>query len=346
LLVIGSHLYRHDYFAENIILRYTKLWLFNGALGVNIFFIISGFLITTLLIKEKELFNKISLKNFYLRRTIRIFPAYYFLLFIYFILQINNLLYLDPTNWFSNLTYTKQFFPSGDNEAAHLWSLSSEEVFYLIWPFIFSRVNNKSVFVILLLIGIITISRFFQYNYPLPSYTNTIFSTGDSIMVGCLIALYNERIVLFIKKMGNWNFFLFPAIMLFVFIFSRLYYYSSLNQQAGNINSSLFFLQSIAYSLFGNIGLITNIFIGLLIVYSINIKSLWFTFLNNRIMDYIGKLSYSIYLWQQIFTQDKPFFHSFPIILLLVFIFISACISYYLIEKPFLRLKKRYNIGN
>ena len=147
LLVIFSHLYNHHYFNDgDILIKYVPLWLFNGALGVNIFFIISGFLITTLLKHELEAYGKISLKAFYMRRIIRIFPAYYFLLLVYFILQYFEVVYFDSENWLSSLTYTKQFFPSGDNESAHLWSLSSEEIFYLVWPLAFIMIKKKSKF--------------------------------------------------------------------------------------------------------------------------------------------------------------------------------------------------------
>jgi len=87
LMVVASHLYRHNFLPDNVLVRSIRLWFFNGALGVNVFFIISGFLITGLLIGEKENYGKISLKKFYLRRTIRIFPAYYFLLIVYSALQ-------------------------------------------------------------------------------------------------------------------------------------------------------------------------------------------------------------------------------------------------------------------
>ncbi len=344
ILVIGSHLYRHHFFSDNVFVSYTKLWLFNGALGVNVFFIISGFLITTLLIKERENTGRISFKNFYLRRTIRIFPAYYFLLLVYVVLQLNGLMHLNARDWLSDVTYTKQFFPNGDNETGHLWSLSVEEVFYLIWPIVFIKSKRYSVPIIWFLISIITIARMFQYTYPIPELVNTIFSTGDSLLIGCLFAINYNKIVSFVSRMGNWNILLFPAIMFSIYIFAHLYYLSSVNLNHTRSFFNLSVFQTLSYSLLGNIGLLTNLLIGLMIVYSINLKSLWSRFLNLPVLEYFGKLSYSLYLWQQLFTQDKNAFHKIPSLALVLFIFLAACFSYYLIEKPFIRLKVRYAV--
>ena len=92
----------------------------------------------------------------------------------------------------------------------------------------------------------------------------------------------------------------------------------------------------------GQGGTITILFIGLLILYSVNVtEGWWYRFLNCKLMDYIGRLSYSIYLWQQLilfgslgFISQKPYS--------LLFILIAANLSYYIIEKPFLKLKNKF----
>jgi len=126
--------------------------------------------------------------------------------------------------------------------------------------------------------------------------------------------------------------------------FSYLYHLIT-NGYKSSTNVYLFehILMPFCYGFLGNIGLFTNLIIGLVIVYSINVKSIWHTFLNLPFMEYIGKLSYSIYLWQQLFTGDNSSLHKLPILLLLLFIFASACFSYYVIEQPFLRFKARFN---
>jgi peptidoglycan/LPS O-acetylase OafA/YrhL len=341
LMVIGAHLLHHHYFTDsnNKALKYFGFIFFNGQLGVNIFFVISGFLITTLLIYEKENTGDISLKNFYARRSIRIFPAYYFLLLVYFILQLVGYLNFDAREWLANLTYTKQFFPSGDDVAGHLWSLSVEEVFYLIWPLLFIITGKHAVKVILLLIVFITVGRVFEYNTVSPFLTNTIFSTGDALSIGCLFAIWRERIVAWVIKTKKWNFIVFPAIILFIFAFNYLYHLTQVPNRLQNTTLLNHILLPASYALIGDMGILTNILIGIIIIISINLKNTWRGFLNLPFMEHIGKLSYSIYLWQQLFS----FMHKLPLLPLLLCIYLAACFSYYVIEKPFLRLKARFN---
>ena len=99
IMVILNHLLSNfkevsNILFSNIILKSIFRILSDGQLGVNIFFLISGFLITSILLNE-ELNSEISIRNFYIRRTLRIFPAYYFLLLVYFILQYFNFIILS-----------------------------------------------------------------------------------------------------------------------------------------------------------------------------------------------------------------------------------------------------------
>jgi peptidoglycan/LPS O-acetylase OafA/YrhL len=344
IMVIGSHLLHHHYFLDtnNKLLKYSGFILYNGQLGVNVFFVISGFLITTLLIYERERNGYISLKNFYARRSLRIFPAYYFLLLVYFILQLFGCLKFDSGEWLVNLTYTKQFFPSGDDVAGHLWSLSVEEIFYLAWPIIFIFTKKHTVKILWFLIICIALDRIFSYDYTYPRFTNTIFSTGDALLIGCLFAIKRDKIVIWVHAVGKWNIFLFPAMLLCIIIYNFLYHLSPIPN--GPINSTLLknILLPVAYGLIGSMGVFTNLLIGFIIIFSIQIKNAWYSFLNFPLIEHIGKLSYSIYLWQQIFS----FMNKLPLLPLLLCIYLSACFSYYLIERPFLRLKTKFNSIN
>jgi peptidoglycan/LPS O-acetylase OafA/YrhL len=120
-----------------------------GHLGVELFFVISGFLITTLLLREKERYGRVSLRDFYLRRTLRIFPLYYAVLALYLVVLLltpartpadqqaragflHNLPYFATytSNWFVELT-------SGPRVIFYFaWSLATEEQFYLLWPWV------------------------------------------------------------------------------------------------------------------------------------------------------------------------------------------------------------------
>lgn len=109
----------------------------SGREGVQLFFAISGFLITTLLLRERETTGAISLRNFYARRTLRIFPLYYTVLAIYMVVMFLARTTPAASVFFSNLpyffTYTVNWFVSG-GPFSHAWSLATEEQFYFVWP--------------------------------------------------------------------------------------------------------------------------------------------------------------------------------------------------------------------
>ena len=111
------------------------LWLRDiGDLGVSMFFGISGFLITLLLLREWNRTNTISMKAFYARRALRILPVYFSYLFVVFVLIRLGVLHLKAGDWISALTYTVNFRAEPTWEVGHVWSLSIEEQFYLGWP--------------------------------------------------------------------------------------------------------------------------------------------------------------------------------------------------------------------
>ncbi len=112
-----------------------------GFLGVDMFFVLSGFLIVTLILRERDQFGEISLKAFYVRRCLRIFPIYFIYVFALlavapFMSESSHLRSAVGENWIHLLTFTVNY--GGEQTAwfGHLWSLSVEEQFYLIWPFL------------------------------------------------------------------------------------------------------------------------------------------------------------------------------------------------------------------
>src|SRR5580692_6717505 len=118
--VILYHFFRFTYpIDDDILLRIPFL---SGRFGVNVFFVISGFLITYLLMKEEDKTGTVSLKDFYIRRVLRIFPAYYFLLLVYFILQELGYIHISHEAWLTALTYTKYLNYLHEYYTSHAWS--------------------------------------------------------------------------------------------------------------------------------------------------------------------------------------------------------------------------------
>lgn len=316
---------------ENEQLRPFIHFIQDGHLAVSIFFIISGFLITSLLMKEEKQTETISLKKFYLRRTLRIFPAYYFLLLCYFGLHSLGFIHISGDSWLTALTYTKDFnYHQADWFTWHAWTLSIEEQFYLCWPFIFLLGNVPRKIFAFAVVLIVPIIRLYTYYNPVSWITEyTIFLRIDTIGLGCLAAIYKDQILAFINaKYWKTIFWISIAIILlipFAYVLTDPFGLSTIWIVIGTAH-----------------GTIANICVTLIMLYSIYFsKGLWFKFLNTKAMDFIGVLSYSIYLWQQLFTfKSHSFISIFPINLLLIIA--AALFSYYVIEKPFLKLKSKF----
>lgn len=308
----------------------------NGAFGVNVFFVISGFLITTLLITEEINSGKISLRNFYIRRTLRIFPAFYFLLLFYFTLQTFHVITISIPSWITSLTYTKYFpIKNGiDNYTFHFWSLSIEEHFYLIWPFVFYYFPSYRKKILILLACLFPFLRmiFYKYNMFWPNGDFSIFYRGDGIVWGCIIAFYQNEIIQILKRKRALLYLPF-ALLLFLLYLERLNIESASKLHLGYFNLPLG----------GSFGTLTNICIGCIIIITAHFRTLWSELMNTKPLNYIGKLSYSLYLYQQIFLLHFKFTMNNQILVFSLFIAMTL-FSYYVIELPFLKLKKRFNV--
>ncbi len=132
-----------------------------GFLGVDMFFVISGFLIVTLLLRERDAAGRIDLKQFYLRRTRRIFPIYYLLVGFLFVLAVSTYGH-SPKTWDAYkgsflvfLLYLQDFVPIFLGVLYHTWSLSMEEQFYLVWPGIERFLRRAWIVPVLLLLIVV-----------------------------------------------------------------------------------------------------------------------------------------------------------------------------------------------
>jgi peptidoglycan/LPS O-acetylase OafA/YrhL len=279
--------------------------------------------------QESELHGRISISRFYTRRILRIFPAYYFLLLIYFFLQLADLIHLERSDWFFSLTLLKQFNNPG-GITGHLWTISAEEIFYLFFPLIFTWLypRNKSLLnylLIFVVLAAVPACRMLIHNF-FPTYPFNVFVRGDALAIGCMLALNYEK-VKFISRSYKTVFMSLILMELSYLVLTETSFPGAAQILIGS----------------GGWSLVDNLAIAILLVISIEQKStLWFWFLNSKVLVFIGTISYSIYLWQQIFTSqlDLGIFNQLPYSL--IFLFLISVLSYRLIEKPFLDMRKRF----
>tara|TARA_B110000971_G_scaffold216439_1_gene251456 strand:- start:1169 stop:1867 length:699 start_codon:yes stop_codon:yes gene_type:complete len=207
-----SVFFYHSFHTDNELIKSSGLYIFfqkdifgNGNLGVNFFFVLSGFLITYLLIEEKKLNGQIDIKKFWLRRALRIWPLFYFCIgfgfFIFPILktafgQIPN----ETASLFSYLTFINNFdfidkVPPDASVLGVLWSVAIEEQFYLVWPIILYLLPIKKYwipFVIIIVTSIIY--RYFNQSFLLHEL-HTLSCIGDMAIgaFGAWLVLENAR---------------------------------------------------------------------------------------------------------------------------------------------------------
>jgi peptidoglycan/LPS O-acetylase OafA/YrhL len=301
-----------------------------GSLGVRTFFVISGFLITTLLLDERSSTGAISLKRFYIRRMFRIFPASYAYITSMAVLSLIGIITLKRYDLLCASTYTVNYHYDRSWWIGHLWSLSVEEQFYLLWPFAIVFLGT----VVALRLAIATVFaaplvRIFLLIF-VPSQRagiDSIFpAVADAMAIGCILACVREQLIersayaRFLKS--PW----FALIPFAVFIFNY------------HISAKLSALIEIS---------LLNVTIAILIDWCIRTpEGMIGRLLNSKIAVWVGALSYSLYLWQQPFLNrhSSQTVSSTPLNLVLAVT--AAVMSYYLVEKPFLRIKARFEVGN
>lgn len=338
LLVIVYH-----WSGENKLINFIP----NGPLGVNIFFVLSGFLITGILLKARNQLagNQIKrstvFKNFYIRRTLRIFPIYYLLLIILWFLHDPSILgdgiyYFTYTS--NYLFFWKEFFPA---RLAHLWSLAVEEQFYIFWPWLMILISRKLLPYLILFFLVIGIST--NYIYTEKSWWVTIFTPAcfDAFATGAFLSyltVYRQDIILLLQPKFKW---ICIAIMsLFVLGFFGV------SLLPGRTVHALIAASIIYYCLFKRNNKIINLI------------------LDNKWLIRIGKISYGVYLyhlfipelWGLIISKfashNIDFFYNSAMVVSLKplwlfiqefsFLMLLCILSWKLIEKPINTLKKKF----
>jgi peptidoglycan/LPS O-acetylase OafA/YrhL len=328
----------HGFPATHIINRIP-----NGPIGVNMFFVLSGFLITRILIEDRIKAEQLNLprlmvfKNFFCKRALRIFPIYYLLIFILWAINGYVRTNIEPNIGYF-ITYTSNFYffrlHGWDGLLSHTWSLAIEEQFYLVWPWLILFISRKLLLpLIVFCIAIGIMSQYILAGDPfgevLPHTCLHVFGTGallSWIMVYC------------------------PGILPKVYgVLAKLSIVAVLILSAEIITGNWKFVP---------VRMLTAVLTGWLIafiLYKRNQLSWPFSLvLNNKPLIFLGKISYGIYLYHPIiphYTLDVLTKLNKQIPLLgnhLLFIeqsslvILTAFLSWRLIERPLLALKKHF----
>jgi peptidoglycan/LPS O-acetylase OafA/YrhL len=313
----------------------------SGGLGVLMFFVLSGFLITWLLLRENEELGTVSLRKFYIRRSLRIFPAFYCYAAVLFgVILIRHTRWV-PAQALSALLYFSNYYQAlnGDPDTgfSHTWSLAIEEQFYLLWPlaFLTLRGNYKRMSRFLagtiVLIWIYREVLIFVFHVD-QGYIYEAFDTrADHLLIGCLLA-----VALRAKLVPSfWGWVTGPP-------------------WAAAVTAGLLALSNLGETAYGHtyrdsVGFIVNpVLTAIWIPQLIALRhSAWWSWMNWAWMRFLGRISYSVYLYQQLLIGvPKRLLPDYGVLLQLsatvALIVAIASLSHYFVERPFLRLKERF----
>jgi peptidoglycan/LPS O-acetylase OafA/YrhL len=328
IVVIGHSRFHLYYMEPGPFGKIFQVLLPADTFGVDVFFVLSGFLITSILLRtEKSNLPKLKvLRNFIARRTIRIFPVYYLTLLILCLINYPDI--RQNLTWF--LTYTSNILSFKThywNAFSHTWSLCVEEQFYLIWPWLILFIDKKYfkyLFAVFILSG--PVSSFISMKIYNGIYPILLFNCFDSFGIGGLYAycsLSPERM----KKFKNGLRFAFPIALI-------IYFYWKVSMLSG--------LTGLGDGIFNRT--INSVIAIWLIDRIIKSKS---AFWQNPVLNSLGKVSYGIYLFHipvsVIVNSFHPGINLYFIyaIKLSALLLISYC-SYYLFELKVMSLKKKF----
>ena len=297
-----------------------------GGFGVTVFFVISGFLITGLLLEELRRTDTIRLGRFYFRRTLRIFPPYFALLGALLAADWLGAIVLNPGDLLHGATYTSNYHDARSWYVGHTWSLSVEEQFYLLWPavLLFAR-TRRGLFIAaatILVVPVVRVAEWELMRWAGHGVGYRFETIADAIAAGCVLACARTRLHQSSAYMG--------------FLSSPAFAIVPVLAIAANLTHDHPLVA------FGVAVTVINICLALCIDWCV-------TFHDGRIgrvlnaapLVFVGWISYSLYLWQQPFLNRDSSAPTAQFPLNIILTFALALASYYVIERPSLQLRKR-----
>ena len=306
--------------------------VFNAQVGVQIFFVLSGLLITHLLLAEHARTGRIDLTRFYLRRVLRIFPVYYAAIALSFALAVADIYSIHPRAFVAAIVYVMNFAPWDFMEAtfSHFWSLAVEEHFYFFWPLAVVLARGRvlaaglitATTVLLMLLWLAFPPVFVVELVPSHPVGRWTIPAALPILIGCLAAtlLWRRTLTSGVARVlgiAGLLAFLLPAIP---------------SAQA-LVPAALHTLLSSAA-------------IAAMMAFVVcSPRSLVVKLLELRPLIYLGSISYGIYIWQGIFSGNGPYrqqpgWPPDPLVGAVLAVAVAA-LSYHFFEEPILRYKDR-----
>lgn len=321
-----------------VMLYHFGISFVSAGTGVVIFFVISGFLITWLLLEEHERTSHISLGPFYLRRAFRIFPAFY----VFWVITVGGLLvthhhvlwgqviavFFYVGNYYQGLNH----YP--ENVFSHAWSLGVEEQYYLFWPLVvFLLARSRRLLLRATCCGILAVwiyRNVLQLTGAREEYIYTALDTRiDHLLVGCVLAIslrYGYFGRFWRRACANSWLLMLPLCGLTLSITAELMWGTSYRNTIGFI--------------------VDPVLVAVLLTQLLASRHRWLEWMDSGPLVYLGTISYSTYLYHEMAARiAAKVLGQVPVAALIVVSVAAtygiASISYYAVEKPFLRLRAR-----
>jgi peptidoglycan/LPS O-acetylase OafA/YrhL len=308
--------------------------LVSGATGVTLFYVLSGFLLTSLAIAEVRKRGYFSFGKFFLRRALRLFPLYYLAIFCVFILHLFNQTEVSMTSYLYALGYSYNFVPKEEYNGllGSFHTLGTEEHFYLLFGFVF----------------MLAASCFHKFWYQIiPILFLSLWVLSNALRT---IAIEFEENY-FVER---WTLFAIQPILIGVFsafVFRAIRVESALNaikirgkeRYLASVLTLIFLILFVSQVWVQNEFIMSVGFVLLIISLVLDSTSHLSVALSTRPLVYLGTISYGLYIWQAVVNGTGPnarWIQSPWLSTLLVFVMSMA--SYKFFENPILKLKNRF----
>ncbi len=317
-----------------------------GVLGLEYFFVLSSFLITWIIFEEKKFTQHLNIRNFLIRRVLRVWPLYFLIVFIgyfgHFVLGNVGITSSELPSISNFLLFIVNFYVIYHGQEflfflVFLWSISIEEQFYLVWPFLLKRIQSAFPWVCLAMILISLGFRFYYVENDRQLLFNTISTFGNFGLGGILayIAFYE-------KKLFHWLLQIDKKVRLALYvllIFSIAFYHQIITFEFMYVFSRIYFSLLFAFVILDQA------------FYETPVVALG----KNKWLDYFGKISYGLYCYHGVvitafiilqrqtdFLQTEQVVFLWQPVIIFIFTLLLSSFSYRYIESRFLWLKQKF----